>query len=402
LKVLQRTWEKQQEFIARTEDFIRRNAYGQKATQAKDREKKLERLERVKLPPDFSEIPMGFPEPGRTGDWVLRTERLSKGFAPIGAPSGTQPAPLFSNLTIQIDRGDRVGILGPNGSGKTTLLRTLVGELTPDAGTVRYGTGVRVAYFDQQLGSVDSTLDAVEAVRAPAPEYGDTPFAQPHPDLKPGSIRGWLAKFGVSGELGTQQVGAMSGGERTKVALARLSAQHPNLMVLDEPTNHLDFWACAALERSLREFEGTVLFVSHDRYFVDQIATKVIVLEPHGWRLHEGNYTDYQHFLAATGASVGTKESEPEKKSSAPASIAGANAKDQPRRKRKFPYRPVEDIESDIADCEAEIASLENDMANPAVHRDGARMRVVQADYSAAKHRLGELMEHWDEALELN
>ena len=165
LKVLQRTFEKQQEYIARQEDFIRRNFAGQKSGQAKDREKKLERLDRIALPPDFHDVPMGFPEPTRTGDWVLRAEQLSKGFGTGGA--GGRPKPLFANLTVQFDRGDRVAILGPNGSGKTTLLRTLLGELTPDAGGVRFGTGVQLAYFDQQLSSADPRESGIEAVCAP-------------------------------------------------------------------------------------------------------------------------------------------------------------------------------------------------------------------------------------------
>ena len=144
-KVLQRTFDKQQEFIARTEDFIRRNAYGQKHAQAKDREKKLERLERVELPPEFEEIPMGFPKPSRTGDWVIRAEDVSKGFP--NAETG-QIETLFQNVTMQVDRGDRVGILGPNGSGKTTLVRVLLKELAADTGEVRHGTNVDIEYFD--------------------------------------------------------------------------------------------------------------------------------------------------------------------------------------------------------------------------------------------------------------
>src|SRR5690606_15263976 len=138
-------YDKQIEFVEKTKDFIARNKYGQKSAQAKDRVKKLERVELVELPQDFSEVRMGFPEPSRTGDWVIRAENVTKGFG---------PHPLFSNVTLQIDRGDRVGLLGPNGSGKTTLLRTLLGELTPDSGEVKFGTGVELAYFDQQLNSV--------------------------------------------------------------------------------------------------------------------------------------------------------------------------------------------------------------------------------------------------------
>jgi ATP-binding cassette subfamily F protein 3 len=403
LKVLRRTVEKQQEYIAHQEDFIRRNFAGQKAAQAKDREKKLQRIERLTLPPDFHDIPMGFPDPPRTGDWVLRAEGLSKGFPSAGG-DGPGP-PLFDNFTVQIDRGDRVAILGPNGCGKTTLLRTLIGELPPDAGSVRFGTGVQIAYFDQQLSSVNPHEQAVEAVRAPEPRTGQTPYAKANPLLTPGEVRGLLARFGITGELALQTVGRMSGGERTKVALARLAALRPNLMILDEPTNHLDFWASAALEWSLRHWTGTVLMVSHDRYFIDQVATKVIVFERDGWRLHEGNYSDYQHFLAATSGDGLARPAS----SSGPPPAAG-EARDsrrqkdsQPkRRKRRFPYRPVEAIEADITRVERDIARLEADLADPDVHRHAARIRQVQQEYQAAQEELATLMEHWEEALELN
>ena len=404
LKVLRRTYDKQQEYIARQEEFIRRNFAGQKSAQAKDREKKLERLERVTLPPDFHDVPMGFPDATRTGDWVLRAEELTKGFA---VDPGGKPRPLFECLSVQIDRGDRVAILGPNGSGKTTLLRTLLGDLTPDSGAVRYGAGVRVAYFDQQLSSVDPELSAIEAVRAPEPSHGSTPYARANPYITPGEVRSLLARFGISGELALQSVGQMSGGERTKVALARLSALQPNVMMLDEPTNHLDFWACAALERSLKEYSGTLLFVSHDRYFVDQVATKVIVLagqdQSAGWRLHEGNYSDLQHFLAATRA--GTAPETARGASSAPAAPSNSDSRAATRpekRKRQFPYRKVEDLEADIARYEADVARLERDLGNPDVLRDGPRIKQVQSDYQAAQETLARLMEHWEEAVELN
>ncbi len=402
LKVLQRTYDKQQAFIAKTKDFIRRNAYGQKHAQAKDREKKLERLEHVELPKDFADLVMGFPQPRRTGDWVLRAESISKGF-----PNNEgKIIPLFQDLTLQIDRGDRVGILGPNGAGKTTLLRVLLGELPPESGHVRFGTGVEIGYFDQQLTSVDASVDAVEAVRQSTRHAGNTPWAAPDPFLKPGEVRKMLARFGVRGDLALQQVGQMSGGERTKVALARLSALNPSLMFLDEPTNHLDFWACAALERSLREFQGTVLFVSHDRYFIDRVATKVLVLEDGRWRIHEGNYTDYQAFLNAVGP--GTMSPSQAAQPIAASSKnkggkgTGTEAQGSPRRRRKFKYRKIEDIEADIEACEQQILDLETAMADPETHRNGQRMREIQEDYEMAQRELEQLLEHWEEAAEWN
>ncbi len=404
LKVLRRTYDKQQEYIARQEEFIRRNFAGQKSAQAKDREKKLERVERLVLPPDFSEIPMGFPEASRAGDWVLRADGLSKGFPSPTDPSVVQP--LFQSLTVQIDRGDRVAILGPNGSGKTTLLRTLLGELAADAGEVRFGTGVQIAYFDQQLASADENESAIEAVRGREPDNGRTPYARANPYITPGEVRSLLARFGVSGDLALQTVGRMSGGERTKVALARLASLKPSVMILDEPTNHLDFWACAALERSLADYNGTTLFVSHDRYFVDQIATKVLVLESGGWRVHEGNYSDYQHFLASTRGGKGTATATADRLP-APARATQAEAPPsetgpKPRRKRRFPYRKIEEIETDIAEREAEIADLEADLANPAVLRDALQVKRTHQRYAEAQSELAQLMEHWEEALELN
>ncbi|MEX2286419.1 MAG: ABC-F family ATP-binding cassette domain-containing protein, partial [Planctomycetaceae bacterium] len=266
-KVLRRTYERQQEFVAKTEDFIRRNKYGQKSNQAHDREKKLSRLEEVERPREEAAPAMHFGEAARAGDWVIDAVGLWKGF-------GT---PLICDFTLRIARGDRVGILGPNGSGKTTLLRTLIGDLQPDRGSVRLGTGVEIGYFDQQLNSVPADATAIDAVRPP----GDMSFT-------PAVARHHLARFGVRGETALQTVAQMSGGEKSKVALARLAALDVNLLVLDEPTNHLDLWARESLEEALKEFEGTLLFVSHDRYFIDRVAEHVIVLEDDGWRYHAG------------------------------------------------------------------------------------------------------------------
>jgi ATP-binding cassette, subfamily F, member 3 len=375
--VADRAWQKQQEFIAKTEEYIVRNRYGQNATRAKDREHKLARAleETVDRIQTITAPPMGFAPPTRTGDWVIDAVNLTKGY----------DRPLFENLSLRIQRGERWGLLGPNGAGKTTLLRTLLGEIPPDRGTTRFGTNVNYAYFDQQLHSVDPTATAMEAIRPPdIARYTD------------GQLRDLLARFGVVGELALQTVGAMSGGERSKVALARLAALEPNVLILDEPTNHLDLWSRDALERSLREFAGTVLFVSHDRYFLDRVATNLLVYEDGRWFEYAGNYTAYVAFRKAVQA---------EQKA---APVKGAikeparSSDKEPRRKRKFPYRKVADLEADIATAEGTLAQCQVDLADTAVHRDPNRLKAVMELYQTTQTRLETLFEHWEEAVELN
>lgn len=375
--VADRAYQKQQEFIAKTEEYIVRNRYGQNATRAKDREHKLARAmeESVVRIQTITAPPMGFAPPTRTGDWVVDAVNLTKGY----------DRPLFENLSLRIQRGERWGLLGPNGTGKTTLIRTLLGEIKPDRGTVRLGTNVHYAYFDQQLQSVDTTATAMEAIRPPdIVRYTD------------GQLRDLLARFGVVGELALQTVGAMSGGERSKVALARLAALEPNVLILDEPTNHLDLWSRDSLEQSLREFAGTVLFVSHDRYFLDRVATNLLVYEDGRWFEFTGNYTAYVAFRKAVHAE---QKETPAKAATKP---AAKSAEKDVRRKRKFPYRKVADLEADITAAEATLAQCQADLADTAVHRDASRLKAVTELYEHTQSKLETLFEHWEEAVELN
>jgi ATP-binding cassette subfamily F protein 3 len=376
LKVLEREYEKQQEFIERTEDFIRRNKAGQKSVQAKDREKKLARVERIELPQDFQEVRMAFGTASRTGDIVLDVEGLAKGFG---------DELLFQDITLRLLRGERLGIVGPNGCGKTTLLRTLLGELPPDVGKVRIGANVKIGYYDQQLTSVDPSLDAVEAVRPPE-----------RLDFTPGMARGLLARFGVKGELQMQTVGAMSGGEKSRVALARLAAKDVNVLVLDEPTNHLDLWARDALEQALRDFGGTLIFVSHDRYFLDRLANRVLVWGPDRWRLHDGNYTDYVEFRKRVEAPA-PPDAKLKPTSSKPVDTKKPSASLE-KPKRKFPFRTPDAIEADIAAKEDELAALEGDMMLPETLRDGEKVKAIGEQYARVKAELARLYEHWEEA----
>jgi ATP-binding cassette subfamily F protein 3 len=375
-KVLQKTFDKQQDYIARQEEFIRRNFYGQKATQAKDREKKLERLDTVDRPREIPTPLMGFPTASRTGDWVFDVQGLAKGFA----------KPLFSDVTLRIPRGARVGIFGPNGAGKTTLLRTILGEIPADAGVVRRGTNVQIAYYDQNLSSVRDDDNLIEAVR---------PSNNPH--MTPAQIRDLLARFGLRGDIVQQRVGSLSGGERSKAALAKVAALNANVLILDEPTNHLDLWACQALEETFKTFDGTLLFVSHDRYFLDRVGTSLIIFEPGRWRYYEGNYTEYLDSMARLKAEQ-IAAAAPVKKS-APEPVVASSAK--PKRKRRFPYRKIADLEQDVLAAEEKVAYLQDELANPDNHRDGERMRDLQVEYEEAEANLAQLYEHWEEEIEL-
>jgi ATP-binding cassette subfamily F protein 3 len=383
LKVQSRTYEKQQTLIAKTEDFIRRNHYGQKATQAEDRRKKLERIEQVRAPRSIVGPAMSFPPADRTGDIVVRAEHLTKGY------DGT----LFSDLSFDVLRGERWGILGANGTGKSTLLRLVVGQEQPDAGQVVLGTGVRTGYYDQMLAGLDDELPVVEAIRPPGKEFNEP------------ERRALLAKFGLQGDAVFRSVKALSGGERSRAALARLSAADPNFLVLDEPTNHLDLWACDALERALVEFEGTLLFVSHDRYFLDRVADHLLAVEGDRFRIITGNYETYRY--AVRNAPV---EPEPAKRlaTKQPATKveepeAGRGGRTKPAKpKRKFPYRKVADIEAEIFEREQRIEALHAQLISPEVLRDGRRTKEAQAELTSEQEQLRTLYEHWEEASETN
>lgn len=381
-EVQTRTWEKQQAFIDKTEDFIRRNHYSN-SIQAHDREKKLARLDRVERPRNITSPAMGFGKPKRTGDWVIEAVGLTKGF----------DRPLFEDVSLQILRGDRVGFFGPNGCGKTTLLRTLLKELSPDAGSVRFGTNVEIAYYDQQLSSVDPDVDVVDAVR-PAN----------NPTMLPAAVRELVARFGLRGEIVFQKVGSLSGGEKSKVALAKVAALNANVLILDEPTNHLDLWSRASLEKALREFDGTLLFVSHDRYFMDRVATHIFAFEPTRWRLYAGNYSNYIDSLrrAHEEASQRTVSASTFVAKGKELSAAATRPDETARRKRKFPYRKVDDLEGEIAAAEAQIAQLQEELGNSDLYRDGQRVKDVRETFDQLQARLARLYEHWEEAVELN
>ncbi len=372
-KVLDRQAERQAEKIADLEAYIRKYGAGQRAKQAKDREKKLARIERVETMRDIVGPIMGFDEVERSGDIVVEARELSKAY----------DQSLFQRFNATILRGQCIGVLGPNGSGKSTLIKTLIGEVKPDSGEVRIGHKVHVGYHDQGLHSLAPETTVVRAV-----------WPEDDPDWVQEDVRDLLARFGLSGDIVFQTVGQLSGGERAKAALARLCATNANLLVMDEPTNHLDIWSCEALERSILDFEGTVLVVSHDRYFLNQVADRIIVLGNGNARVVEGDYETYQRLAQRDAAT--TKSAAP-----SPAPSERTEAKVE-KRKRKFPYRKTPDIEREIAEKEAVLAEFEDLLGQPATWRDPIKARETQLKHEDLKKELARLYEHWEEAVELN
>lgn len=377
IAIQRKTYESQRDEIARLEDFVRRNQYGQKHAQAEDRRKKLERMELVDPPREIFAPPIVFPPPARSGDIVVRAERISKGF-----PGAARE--LFQELSFDILRGERWGILGANGSGKTTLLRCILSEEPTSRGKVTLGTGVRVGYFDQQLRSLDPEALVVDAVR---PRNIET--------IEP-ERRSLLARFGITGDLVFSRVGSLSGGEKTRAALARISAEQVNLLVLDEPTNHLDLWACQALEDALLAFPGTVLMVSHDRFFLNRVADHILAFHADRVWTIPGGYEDYLAFVAQREGQTSAKAEAIRPVADVERTTAkGAGSK----KKRKFPYRKTDEIEKEIAAKEAEIAELESRLGDPQVLRSGVLVKQVQQSIADTRAALAILFEHWEETL---
>jgi len=379
-----KTWEAQQEYVNKQEEYIRRVHYGQLHKQAQSRRKALDRMERVERPTLVEGPRMHFGEVRRSGDVVLQADSLSKAY----------DTPLFSELSFTLERGRRLGIMGPNGSGKTTLLRVLLGQEAPDSGTVQRGHQVEFGYYDQHLQSLAEDLPAIRA----AWPLGD-------PEATEQSMRDLLGRFGLVGDQVYQRVGELSGGERSRAALARLVALGVNVLVLDEPTNHLDLWARDALEQALLAFEGTVVVVSHDRYFLNRVVDQLIVLEGDGRsQLIHGNYDTYEMMRAQQEAgSDGDGRRKDGKAAKKPtAANTGAASATRQKRKRRFPYRKVEDLETAIAADETHLRELEQLLASSELYRDGERVKETMRDFEDTKGRLHQLYEHWEEAVELN
>jgi ATP-binding cassette subfamily F protein 3 len=376
-----RAYREQQEMIARTEEFIRRNLAGQKTKQAKSRRNFLERMDRLENVSDLETANFKLKPTARTGDQVLLLDKLA-----IGFPGKT----LASGLSLLLRRGERLGIIGGNGVGKTTLLRTILGEQRPLDGDWRWGTGVNVGYYDQRLQIVDDRNIVIEELRGVASSA-----------VTDGELRGFLGRFLFTGDDVFKPVSALSGGEKGRLALAKLIYSRVNALVLDEPTNHLDIASREALEDALNDFDGAIITVSHDRYFLDRVATRILVLKGEvgekGVEHFDGGYSEFyetHHRALAEKQAVAIELQKAERSRRARESV-------KPKTSRKSrPKQPsAAEIEAEIHSVETELAELSAQLSTEEVARDKARLFELSDKYQALDDKLAELYSSWETAL---
>ncbi len=384
-----REYEAQRAHIAHTEDFIRRYKAGQRSREARGRQKLLDRMERVKRPQDFPEMHFEFTSVVDSGLVVIATQKLAVGYI----SDNLERTELVRVADLELLRGDCVGLLGPNGSGKTTLLRTIIGELSPLSGQAIIGHNVRIGYYSQTHAGLNAERSIIDEIRQVSV-------------LSEEGARTFLGRFLFSGDDVFKAIGTLSGGERSRVALAKLTLQGSNLLILDEPTNHLDLQSRQFLEEVLGEFEGTLLFVSHDRYFIDSLATKVWVIDDEVLIPYMGNYTEYRTRKQPIVLDVplSARATNSSKNGSVPAVAATKAAPSASRaggrKNSKVKVRTLEEVESDIEKAEAHVKSIEVALSAAALNADAALLTQYSAEYDQAKTRVDELLEEWERLAE--
>ena len=370
-------FERQQAEIERTEEFIRRYRAGQRAKQARGRQKQLDRLERVAAVGQRATLSLAVDAGSRSGGTALRLQRLQVEHpARRGEPLLTLPEKL------EVERGRRVAIVGPNGAGKTTLLRTIAGEIAPLLGRVELGHGVRLGFFRQAAEDLNPEDDMLTAFLG----FRNRPLAE---------ARDLLARFLFPGEEIFKRVGDLSGGERVRLALARVFGSGANLLLLDEPTNHLDLPSREALEGLLPGFPGAIIFVSHDRRFIDHAATDLWQVEDGRIVSFAGGWTDYLERQAQRASIV-----LPPERAAAPEpshSLNGADGRPQSKESRRRAAR-VRELEREVADAEEALAALHASLDAAVAAHDGNRVGTLGEAVVAAQRQLDELLAAWETA----
>ena len=374
---LMKQYEKQQKEISKMEDFISRNIVRASTTKrAQSRRKLLDKMERIEIPKiNDKSIGITFEIDRRSGNDVLKVEDLTVGY----------PDQIISDhLDFQINRLDRVALIGPNGIGKSTILKTVAGDLPKLGGEVYYGKRLDMGYFDQEQANLTSNNTVLNEVW----NYFPTRLEK--------DIRTLLGNFLFTGDDVFKTVNQLSGGEKVRLTLCKLMLQKNNFLLLDEPTNHLDIDSKEMLELSLEDYEGTVFFISHDRYFIDKIATRILEVTPHGVVSYLGNYSDYMEKKQQLAELEAAKLAE-ESNATTTNNVTDYQKQQEQRRLEQQRKRQLEDIESKIAAYEEELEYKKAELFQEEVYLDTQKSAQVQARIEELEELIMESMETWEE-----
>ena len=352
-------------------ELIRRYKAGQRAREARGRQTKLDRLARVEPPADDQQIRIRL-RASSTSELIFQSDGLRLSYS---SPSGDGAGWELSMPAFTVSAGERVAIVGPNGSGKTSLLKALLGELRPLSGRVKLGPRVTVRYYDQHLADLDPAKTVLT-------ELQDA-FGLPEETL-----RTFLGRLLFSGDDAFKTIRSLSGGEKSRVALAKLMLDDAGLLLLDEPTNHLDIPAQEMLEEALQDFEGTIVFVSHDRYFIDAIATRLWSVENGAMTMHLGDYSDLERRRQRSDPPVVAPE--PRKSPRTGGALTSGPA--------GKPGPSTAGVEDRIDELEAEVRRIEEQLADHETYDDPTRVAELARSHEDASRRLRALYQEWEQA----
>ncbi|MBB5172624.1 ABC-F family ATP-binding cassette domain-containing protein [Texcoconibacillus texcoconensis] len=380
-------FEKHQEEVKRLEDFVQKNiARASTSKRAQSRRKQLEKMETIDRPEgDLASAKFQFDIKKQSGNDVLSIEKAALGYG---------DETILQDVNLHLNRGESVALIGPNGIGKTSLLKAINGNLSLKEGNIRYGSNVTIGYYDQEQTNLRSNKDVLHEL------WDDYPLT-PEKD-----IRTVLGNFLFSGEDVLKSVQDLSGGEKARLALAKLMMKKANLLILDEPTNHLDLDSKEVLESALIEYPGTILFVSHDRYFINRMASRIAEVSPQGIDDYLG---DYDYYVAKKWENA---ERERLKLEEEMGHEAKGNSKKKPheqdakqafeqdkaaKRKERQRKRKIEDLEANIEEKETHISELENQLLDPDVYQDHERAASVNEQLEKLRHEVDDLFIEWEQ-----
>lgn len=378
-------YEKQQEYIKKTEEYIDKYRAGIKSKMARGRQSQLNRLERLEAPETSHSLDFKFPPAAMSADKVLVLDHVSIGYK--------KDDPIIDDVSVVVRRGESVALIGPNGAGKSTMVKAIVGELFPTEGHIDIGNRVQVGYFSQEHEELHDRWQVVDEI------INNYNFTEE-------KARNVLGSFLFKGDDVFKLVGDLSGGERARLALLKLFLQGDNFLILDEPTNHLDVPTREIVERALQQFGGTCFIISHDRYFLDQVSTRTLVLENKGLTEYLGNYSYYKEKLKEQqdiAALTEVVEEVAKEDVKSEAKTISTSPSDEPKKKTNtyMVEKQLAEVEEEIARLEATMKMYEVQLANPVVQQDLAEMENISKQLSDTESNLQKLYEKWEHFSEL-